>query len=379
MLFKEIIGQEEVKKKLVQQVLENRVSHAQLFFGPGGVGKLPLAIAYAQFINCTNRQPDDSCGVCASCIKFAKYIHPDLHFIYPVNSTKSITKDKDISCFSSKFLEEWRTALIENNYMNLNQWYDFIGIENKQGIIKADDCNEIIRILGLTTYEAEYKIMIIWMVERLHHAAAPKLLKILEEPPEKTLFLLISENPDQIISTILSRAQMIKIPRITDYELKKTFQTKNQFAEEQIDYALKIAEGSYTDAVELLNSDAIDNNDLFMFRNWMLSNLQNEYIKMIDFIDEIAKVGREKQKSFFDYCLHMIRECEQLNCFDSPVPKLTDEEIAFANKFSKFVHIGNCTKMSEEINKASFNIERNANPKIIFLDLSLKLGQLLRQ
>ena len=190
--------------------------HAQLFLGPEGSGKLPLALAYAQYINCQNRQEDDSCGHCPSCIKFNKLIHPDLHFVYPVSKTKD-SSDKPTS---KEFLKPWRELVLENNgYINLTDWYEKIDIEKKQGIINADDCNNIIKTLSYKSFESEYKIMIIWMVEKLFHSAAPKILKILEEPPEKTLFILISENPDIIINTILSRTQLVKIPKIANNDL----------------------------------------------------------------------------------------------------------------------------------------------------------------
>lgn len=189
MLFNKIIGQQQVKERLIQTVKENRVSHAQLFIGANGSGKLALAIAYAQYVNCKSRSETDSCGICPSCIKYEKLIHPDLHFIYPIAATKEVKKPR-----SADFIESWRSLLIENNYyISLNEWFEKIGIENKQGIINAEDCNSIIKTLGYKSYEAEYKVMIIWMAEKLFHAAAPKILKILEEPPEKTLFILITE------------------------------------------------------------------------------------------------------------------------------------------------------------------------------------------
>ena len=232
MKFSEIPGNKQIKNNLIQTVLDQRVSHAQLFFGPEDSAKLPLAIAYAQFINCTDKQGTglkeftnddlrilnslasgiDSCGVCPSCVKYQKLVHPDLHFIYPVATTKRVIKKPQ----SKHFIEEWRAFLLENNFESgLQNWYEAIGIENKQGIINADDCNEIITTLSYKSYESDYKVMIIWMVEKLFYSAAPKILKILEEPPEKTLFILISEEPDQIIKTILSRTLMVKIPKST--------------------------------------------------------------------------------------------------------------------------------------------------------------------
>ena len=378
MLFKEIIGQEDVKKKLIQTVKENRVSHAQLFFGPEGVGKLPLAIAYAQYISCENKKEDDSCGVCSSCVKYNKLIHPDLHFLYPISTTKSITASKEVSCFNSKYLNEWRNANLQTKYLSLSDWYNFIGIENKQGIINADDCNEIIKILNLKTYESEFKVVIIWMVEKLYHSAAPKLLKILEEPPEKTLFILITENTDQIIKTILSRAQLVKIPRISDDDLKKALLENFNLSQSQINYISHLSQGSYTEALNMLSESEKENNEFQSFKEWMRLCYSADFIKLVDWIDEMSKVGREKQKIFFSYSLHMIRECFKYNCLNETLDNLDIKEAEFASNFSKFITSKNCIHISEELNKASFHIERNANPKILFMELSIKIGKLLK-
>ena len=378
MLFKEIIGQEEVKEKLIQTVKENRVSHAQSFFGPEGVGKLPLAIAYAQYIACENKKDDDSCGVCSSCIKYNKLIHPDLHFLFPIATTKSITKTKDVSCFSSVFLNEFREAFSQNNYLTLNDWYNQIGIENKQAIINAEDCNEIIKTLNLKTYESEFKVVIIWMVEKLFHSAAPKLLKILEEPPEKTLFILISENPDQIIKTILSRTQMVKVPRIYEEVLRDTIKEKFNLSQSQVNYVNHLAQGSYSEAVNIINESGKENDDFAVFSKWMRSCYTMDFVTLSDWIEDISKVGREKQKLFFSYALHIIRECMQYSCLGKELTNLDSNEAEFAVKFAPYINSKNCIKISEELNTAVFHIERNANPKILFMDLSIKIGQLLK-
>ncbi|MFN8134503.1 MAG: DNA polymerase III subunit delta' [Bacteroidales bacterium] len=215
-----------MKQRLRRTVLENRVSHAQLFLGSEGSGKLALALAYAQYINCRNRTPEDSCGECPSCKKYSKLIHPDLHFLYPINSTKEVTGAKVLS---KDFIVPWREFLTENKYyVSLPDWYDKIGIEKKQGFINAEDADGINRTLAYKAYEAEYKVMIIWMVEKMNAVSANKLLKNLEEPPAKTLFILISENQEQIIATILSRAQLIKVPRLKDADIQKALEQQYQ-------------------------------------------------------------------------------------------------------------------------------------------------------
>jgi DNA polymerase-3 subunit delta' len=376
MLFKEIIGQEEIKAKLIDTVRNNRISHAQLLLGPDGSGKLALAIAYAQYINCENKLENDSCGVCHSCSKFAKLIHPDLHFIFPNSSTKKINKDN----FSQLFINEFRTFLFENNfYVNLIDWYNALGIENKQGIINKLDCGYITKTLSLKSYESEFTILIIWMVEKIYHSAAPKILKILEEPPDKTLFLLISEDHEQIISTIKSRAQLIKIPRLKNKEIEKALlEIKNCDADTARRIA-KLSDGNFTEAIRILNQTELDEYNFQNFSQWMRICFQMDFDSLFKFIDKIAGIGREKQKEFFSYSLKMIREILNLNFQKKYSLKYEGEELIFVEKFSKWINIQNIGVIADELDKALFHIERNANPKILFMDISIKINRLLTQ
>jgi len=375
MLFKDIIGQEEIKNYLIQTVKDNRISHAQLFFGSEGCGKLALAIAYAQYINCKNRSENDSCGVCPSCVKYQKLIHPDLHFVYPVAPLQNLKKP-----LSKDFIEKWRYFAIRNNYfLNLNEWYKEIGIEKKQGIINKDDCNNIIRTLNYMSYEAEYKVMIIWMVEKLFHSAAPKLLKILEEPPNKTLFILISENQERIINTIISRTQIIKIPKIANKVLIESLKNKTDYSESEIIRVVKIANGNYKAALRFLEQSDEEKYNFVTFRNWMRLCFLNNIVETNDFINEIARIGRERQKSFFSYSLRLIRECLMLNYSPSYQLHFEGEEETFIRKFSPYVNNLSGPALSDEFNKALFHIERNANPSILFLDLSLTIIKLLKR
>ena len=344
MRFLDIPGQEEIKKKLIQTVLDQRVSHAQLFHGPTDSGKLALAIAYAQFINCTGRQVSehDSCGICPSCVKYQKLIHPDLHFIYPVSTTKRVSKKPK----SRDFIESWRNFLIENNYsVTLQGWYEKIEIENKQGIINAEDCNEIISTLGYKSYESEYKVMILWMVEKIYPLAAPKILKILEEPPEKTLFLLISEDPDQIIKTILSRNLMIRIPG------RGVLQT-----------------GEGEDDLEYFEQ----------FRQWMRLCYPGNISELIPFSSEISRGGREKQKGFLAYGLKILGLCMSLNYKESEVLLPEGDKLTFIRKFAPFIHSAGISKFYDLFNSAIYHIERNAHSPTLFLDLSLKIVALFK-
>lgn len=366
MRFSDIQGNDGIKQKLIQNILDQRVSHAQLFFGPEGNEKLALAIAYAQLINCKSLTPLlssprgrrtkgetsspegegaggevpeaggglDSCGVCPSCIKYQKLIHPDLHFIYPVATTKKVPKKPK----SRDFIEEWRNYLLQNNYQgNLHEWYEFIGIENKQGIINADDCNEIIHTLSYKSYESEYKVMILWMVEKLFYTAAPKLLKILEEPPDKTLFILVSEDPDQIISTIRSRTLLVKIPKS-----------------------------------DIRRKEPEDSANFTTFRNWMRLCFAKDVIALVNWSGEVAKAGRENQKSLLRYALKIIESCTSINYGNEKVVIADVEELKFIQKISPFFNSQNIISFTQLFNTAIYHVERNGHAPTLFLDVSLQ-------
>jgi len=240
MLFKEIIGQEEVKKRLINAVKENRISHAQLFLGKEGFGTLALAIAYAQYICCENKLANDSCGVCSSCIKYQKLVHPDLHFVFPV-ATNAVVKKKPIS---NHFLPQWRASLLNDYYLSYKSWQEKIETGNKQLLITKDESIDILKKLNLKTYESAYKIMIIWYPEKFNIASANKLLKILEEPPEKTLFILVAQETEKIINTILSRTQLIKINQINAVALQQAIIKKYQLTEDEALSIAKLADGN---------------------------------------------------------------------------------------------------------------------------------------
>jgi DNA polymerase-3 subunit delta' len=376
MRFSEITGQEIIKKKLIQTVLDHRVSHAQLFFGPEGNEKLALAIAYAQFINCQNQitgDYHDSCGICPSCIKYQKLVHPDLHFIFPISTTKKVTKKPK----SNDFLEEWRAFLIENDYhVNLHEWYEFIGIENKQGIINADDCNEIIHTLSYKSYESEYKVMILWMVEKLYYSAAPKILKILEEPPEKTLFILITEDPDQVISTIRSRTLLVKIPKIGIKDLTTYLTEKHGAGEREAGIIARQSYGNLKQALHRLQHTEEDQFNFVNFRKWMLSCYNNKIIEMAGFSGEIARIGRENQKDFLSYALKVIGYCSIFAFGKDEQVAAGGEELKFLKNISAYINPSNYERFSELFNTAIYHIERNAHPQTLFFDVSLKAANL---
>jgi DNA polymerase-3 subunit delta' len=370
-----------VKRRLIQTVHENRVSHAQLFFGPEGSRKLAMAIAYAQYLNCRNRTYDpqnpgdsDACGTCPSCIKYSKLIHPDLHFIFPVATTKEIEKNP----VSKDFLRIWREALIGNDFrLSLNDWYQVAGFEKKQGIINADDCSEILRTLSYKSYESEFKVMIIWMADRLYHAAAPKILKILEEPPDKSLFLLITESPEKIINTILSRTQTVRFPKLEDEDIAKELTEKLSCSPEEARRIVPLADGNLTRAAKIFMKDEEELFYLEKFILWMRLCYKNDLAKTMEFVGEIGKLGREKQKNFLAYTERILHNSLLLNYNNPRLAKLNPEELEFMAKFGKFINYSNIVSFTDELEKAQYHIERNANPGILFMDLSMAITILL--
>jgi DNA polymerase-3 subunit delta' len=370
MLFKEIIGQELVKEQLIRSVKEGRISHAQLFLGPEGAGGLAMATAYAQYITCSQKQEFDSCGTCPSCIKHNKLVHPDLHFSYPVSLSKEVRTSSDVS-------GAWRNAFLDNPYMSLFQWFELLNAENKQAIIGTDESQEILRKLSLTTYEAAYKIMIIWQAEKMNPAAANKLLKILEEPPEKTLFLLVCEAEDQLLGTIISRTQLIKINKIADSDIATALVMRNGIKEIDAEKMAYLADGNYTKALLLINENENSAYNLAAFQKLMRYSLRFDSKAVLSWIDEIAAAGRERQKNFLNYSLHILRESLITNYGTSELIKLATDEKTFVEKFSPFIHTANLELFMEELNKAHYHLERNANAKILFMDLAFKFNELL--
>lgn len=390
MKFSEIIGHEQLKQRLRHTVAENRVSHAQLFLGPEGSGKLALAIAYAQYINCRHRTPDDSCGECPSCKKYGKLIHPDLHFIYPINKNKEFENKKIV--FSTDYLPVWRNFLHENNYyVTLGDWYDAIGIEKKQGIINADDADSVNRTLSYKAYESEYKVMIIWMVEKMNQTSANRLLKNLEEPPEKTLFLLITENQHQVISTILSRTQLVKVQQLEDTEIQHALEQRYGLEHAEARNISLLAEGNYGWALKLSGIvgsgiKAIDEERIRfeLFREWMrrcfsMGSVFKDYDKFLELVPKLLMDNsREKQKEFLAYSLSMFRTCLHYHIGNHHLVKLVGEELEFVIKFSPFIHPRNIHFLTEEFNTAIQQIERNASANLIYTDLSHLLARILR-
>ena len=373
MFFRQVIGHTTLKKKLIRSALEDRISHAQLFLGPEGSGTLPLALAFASYISCTGERSDDSCGTCPSCLKYQKLIHPDLHFLFPVIKPDGVKR-----VVSDMFIHQWREAVLANPYLGLNQWYEALEAENKQGSIFVDDSDEIIRKLNLKTYESEYKIVIIWMTEKLNVQAGNKLLKILEEPPSKTVFLMICENTSSMLPTILSRVQLVKVGKIETRELYESLILRQGLDETKAAEIAKLAEGNYINAMQLLTENSANFN-LDKFIPFMRLCYMNDFNSLIGWVDEMAKLGREKQKEFLTYCLRVLRENFILNLDIQQLSRLSEPEKDFFSKFSKFIHSENITALAEEFNKAHYHIESNGYDRLVFLDLAIQVSQLIKR
>ena len=375
MNFSQIPGQKETIGKLLRSVHEERVSHAQLFAGPEGCGSMALALAYARYISCENRTESDSCGICKSCVKYEKLIHPDLHFVFPVIKGK-----KAIDPVSDTYIEEWREFVIKSPYFTINNWLDSIEVGNAQGMIFASEASEIIKKLSLKTFESEYKIMIIWLPEKMHQATANKLLKMIEEPPEKTLFLLVSEEPDKVIPTILSRCQLVKIPSFTSDNIEEYITRQfNMSADKAADIS-RVSNGNIIRAVEHCKNENFSIANLGRFKSLMRFAWKRDIISLIDWAEEVASTGREAQKTFISYTLRMLRENLMLSLDQEKnrLVFLTGDEATFSGKFHPFINEKNIYPLTDELNLVYSHIEANGNAKIIFLDLALKVTRLIR-
>lgn len=373
MLFKDIIGQEEVKKRLLQSVIENKVAHALLFSGSEGVGKLPLALAFARFLCCLNRTQHDACGTCSSCVKFSKLAHPDLHFVFP------IVKGESSSVVCDEFLPQWREMILEQKYFSYNQWLQKLNAGNKQAMIYSNESAEITRKLNLKSYESEYKVMIIWQPEKMHESCANKVLKILEEPPKNTFFILVTENPDLLLTTIQSRTQRINIPIIDTEDLKDRLLQEFSLSNEDALNVARIANGNYVAALENIQMSEENVANLNNFIEIMRLAYSKKVKEIKLWSDKMATLGREKQKNFLIYAQRMIRENFILNFGSKELNYMTKEEMQFSLNFAKFINERNVIEIMSEFELAQKHIEQNVNAKMVFFDLSLKFIVLLKK
>lgn len=368
MFFKDVIGQEETKQRLIQEVNEERIPHAQLICGPEGVGKLPLALAYARYISCTNRGATDACGICPSCVKFNKLVHPDVHFVFPVVKTAR----------SDDYISEWRRMVLNNPYFNLNHWLNEINAENAQAVIYTKESDEIMKKLSLKSSEGGFKITIIWLPEKMQLACSNKLLKLLEEPPEKTIFLLVSEAPDMILPTIQSRTQRFNIRKIDEISIAQTLQQKYGVQQNTSQAIAHLANGNFIKALETIHLN--EENQLFfeLFVNLMRLSYQRKIREMKQWSELVAGIGRERQKNFLSYCQRMTRENFIYNLHQKDLTYMTPDEQNFATRFAPFVNERNVMGIMDELSEAQQHIEQNVNAKMVFFDFSLKMIVLLK-
>lgn len=371
--FVDVIGQESLKNRLRREVGEGRIPHAQLFCGPAGTGKMALALAYARYICCPHRTEEEACGKCPSCVKWEKLTHPDLHFMFPM--VKNAKGKKEVC---DDYIADWRRMLLNGTYFTLNHWLNEMGAENGQAIIYAKESDEITRKLSLKSSEGGYKVTIVWLPEKLHEACANKLLKLLEEPPAQTLFLLISEEPEKILQTIQSRAQRRNVPRIEEHEIAAALQQGYGVQEADSRMIAHVANGNFVRALESIHLN--EENQLFfeLFVSLMRLSYQRKIREMRQWSETLAVMGRERQKNFLEYCQRMIRENFVYNLHRPELSYLTKEEQNFATRFAPFVNERNVMGIMQELTEAQLHIEGNVNARMVFFDFSLKMIVLLK-
>lgn len=400
MQFNNIINQQQVKQQLVEMIRYNRLSHALLFLGKEGNGALQLAIALAQYLTCEKANPKiksqksktslfeeeptandsrftthdpqlttDSCGICASCIKAQQLIHPDIHFSYPV-----VTKKSGSPPISTDYISEWREFIKNYPYGNVYDWLQFIGAENKQGNITAQECNDIIRKLNLKSFESEYKVLILWMPEYLGNEGN-KLLKLIEEPPANTLFILVTENESLILPTILSRCQLIKIPSLEIHEIEEALVSRNNTNPETARQAASVSEGNYREALQLVQHAQEDWQSLL--REWLNSILKTGPVAQTKWVEEVSRLGREKQKQFLRYFNHLLEQAIRYKLMGENI-YMPETEKDFANRLNRIAAMEQQRAIIEELDKATYYIERNANSKILFHALTIKLYHIIQ-
>ncbi|MFC0774545.1 DNA polymerase III subunit [Terrimonas alba] len=400
MPFSNIIGQQEVKNNLVELVQQNRLSHALLFISKEGSGGLPLALSFAEYIVCekvngreaatepvaslcgeesapatANRQPaTDSCGTCPACVKAQQLIHPDIHFSYPV-----VTKKAGSPPISTDYITEWREFIKNYPYGNVYDWLQFIGAENKQGNITAQECNDIIRKLNLKSFESEYKILVMWLPEYLGNEGN-KLLKLIEEPPANTLFILVAENESLILPTIVSRCQVIRIPALETTDIEKALIERNKTEAATARQVASVSEGNYREALQLVEHSDEDWQSLL--REWLNAIMKTGPIAQTKWVEEVSKLGREKQKQFLRYFNHLLEQAIRLRVMTSDSGQTgtvrPGSEQDFAQRLNKIAGIEQQQAIIEELDKASYYIERNANGKMLFHALTIKVYHIIQ-
>ena len=371
MYFKDVVGQKTIKEKLISSVNRDKISHGQLISGLPGSGGLPLALAFARYLNCRNKGETDSCGECDDCKKMNKYIHPDLNFTFPV-----IPKKSGSPPISAEYLEPWRETILKHPYINYQEWMQQLNAENRQGNITVSEGREIIKKCHMQPFLGGYKIFLIWLPEFLRESGNV-LLKVLEEPPGDAVFLLVTENPGMVLTTILSRTQQIFLPRLSDEDIKEGLKARLDVGDQEATQIAYLSDGNFNKALKNAK-EGFENNHFEEFREWSRLCYSINPVPLMEKVEKMAASGRETQKNFLFYALQIIRESMLVNESNGQLNRLSGEEEEFAKKFSKVVNRNNLPEITEALEKAHYYIERNANAKIVMLNLSLQMHKLLK-
>jgi DNA polymerase III subunit delta' len=366
MLFSEILGQKRVKDSLIRLHKSERVPHAMIFLGGTGSGNLALGLAFAQLLQCEAPTETDACGTCNACRKATSFTHPDIHFSYPTVGGKEV---------STNFLKQWRSGLKENPYMDANSWINSLGAENKQGNITTDECNAIVKKLSLKIFEGKYKILLMWLPEYLGKEGN-RLLKLIEEPPEQTIFILCAENQDMILNTILSRCQLIKTDRLSAEEIATGLYEKRSMPAIRAQPIAFLADGDFNIALQY--ADTPENDDAHLLLDWLRKCWKGNGIELMRWTEEFAKLGRENQKQFLLYGLHFLREMMAFVVTGDLKLRLPEKEVQTAVNMAKVLNFEKITEVATMFNDNIYYIERNANPKILFLDTSIRLHKIMK-
>jgi len=369
MQFSDVVGQQDVREHLVEMISLNRLSHALLFTGKEGTGALPLAIAFSQYIMCESRDEADSCGICPACKKASDLVHPDIHFSYPVIPKKP--GDKPVS---TDFISEWREFIGQYPYGNVYDWLQFIGAENRQGNITAQECNEIIHKLSLKSFESDYKVLVMWMPEYLEKEGN-KLLKLIEEPPPKTIFILVAENESMVLPTIVSRTQLVRVPPVAIEAIQQQLMLKAKIPKDQARQIATVSGGNYRESLQIMQHAGEDWQSLL--RDWLNAIMKSGPIAQVKWIEEMSKNGREKQKQFLRYFNHLLGQAIKIQVLPGAELPIPENEKDFALRLNKMAGLEQQRAMIEELDKASFYIERNANAKMLFHALTIRLYHII--
>ena len=373
MRFQDIQGLESTKQKLVDAVHNGHVAHAQLFAGNEGSANLAMALAFATYLNCENRTDSDACGVCPQCVKNQRFVHPDVNFIFPTAATPKLARDKSSS---DKFLKEWREFLTEKPYGNVTDWAAHFGWENKLLSIPTHEKSNILQALSLKAFEGTFKIMIIWLPEVMHQNAANGILKILEEPPANTVFLLVSNDPNSLLTTITSRTQKLNIPLFEDTDIVEVLERDFAKSNEEANRLAYFAEGSMRKAINL--SDGFEDDTQELFKEWFRHCYTYDFEALVTLADNFQKRGKEFQLELLGSASRIIREALVHNVPVTELARMPDNEQSFIEKFSGVFDERKVAALYPKLDEAAYHIERNVNPKILFLDLSLTIAQIAR-